>query len=90
MAEEEEHSPGGVEEVGVGEEDGDVVELGLGRKEEGGRGGEVVAGSLDGERGGWTGLAGFDQEKVNGIVLSVGARCFARYVRLGGWLDGLI
>jgi hypothetical protein len=38
-----------------------------------------------GERGGWTGLAGLDREKENGMVFSVGAKCFARYVRLGDW-----
>ena len=38
-----------------------------------------------GERGGWTGLAGLDQERENGMVLSVDARCVARYARLGDW-----
>jgi hypothetical protein len=76
---------GGVEEVGVGEEDDDVVAPGLGgylkRRKEGG----LLLGVWMGERGEWTGLAGLDQEKENGMVLSVDARCVAHYARLGDW-----
>jgi hypothetical protein len=61
VAEEGEHSPGGVEEVGVGEKDDDVVEPGLGRH-------------LGGRRkGGWgVGCWEFGWGKVvDGLVLLV-------------------